>query len=153
MENSKNNTQSSQSCVSKSVLISGKCKTDFKKWFDEKCYDSFLEFEDLFSNNSEIIIIRNSLLFNFLDGRGINIVIDIDVNNNANSCDEYCENCDDCYDTWNPEFEYCIYVFDEVVNNLNTYHSYYCDDTFESRELATELAIIKANELYNEKVV
>ena len=39
----------------------------------------FLEFEDLFSNNSEIIIIRNSLLFNFLDGRGINIVINIDV--------------------------------------------------------------------------
>ena len=35
MENSKNNTQSSQSCVSKSVLFSGKCKTDFKNWFDE----------------------------------------------------------------------------------------------------------------------
>ena len=142
--------------VSKSALITNKCKDDFINWYD-KNYISVERFlkdfnsEQLFDTLHESF--KLTLIVEWLDTIGINIVINIDVNNRADSCDEYCENCDDCYDTWNPEYEYCVYVFDEIVNNLNTYNSYYCDDTFESRKTATELAIKKANELYNEKVV
>lgn len=149
-------TQCVQTDVSVSAFLNGKAKQDFIKWYD-KNYISVEKFlkdydpEQLFKSLHEPF--KPTLIVEWLDSIGINITIGIDVNNSANSCEDGCENCDSCYDTWNPEYEYCIYIFTEIENNLNDYSTSFSENNFQSRKDALENSIQKANELYNAKVV
>ena len=70
MENSKNNTQSSQTSVSKSVLISDKCKSDFEKWLDKQ---DVAPYKSMFYDIPKIVQI--SYLVEWFDVVGLNIYI------------------------------------------------------------------------------
>lgn len=100
------------------MLLTGKAKEDFLESFNKKCYDSFLEFEDLFSKNKELSIIRNALIIEWFDSVGIYIGI---VRFNVGSG----------------------YFEARVHYNGGLYF------TSISRIEATQKAIIKANEIYN----
>ena len=126
--------------------LTGKCKEDFETYLE-----SSTNTISMYSFRGYPESCQNALIIEWLDSVCINIEINIDVNNNANSCDEYCENCGNCYDTWNPEYKYCIYVFKEVVNNTNDYSTSFSETNFETRTEALESAIVKANEIYNSK--
>ncbi len=121
--------------------LNGKCLDAF----GDKCAYDYKEFVELPE------ACQNALIIEFFDSVGIVITINTEINNSANSCEEYCENCDSCYDTWNPVYEYFIYTFSKIENNINDYISYFCEETFETRAEAANEAIIKANILFNEK--
>jgi len=121
----------------------------------EKCFKDFLSFFNSKRRGTEVgfyqlpELFQNALIIEFFDSVGIVININVDTNNEANSCEDGCENCDSCYDTWNSEYEYCIYTFTKIENNTNDYVSYFCEDKFDLRIEATNSAIEKANEIYN----
>jgi hypothetical protein len=72
MENSKNNTQSSQSCVSKSVLLTGKCGEEFEKWFRQKRATSTFRFWMLVETEKNII---TTVIIEWFDSIGITVDI------------------------------------------------------------------------------
>lgn len=128
-----------------------------------KCLESFISF--MCKNYPEIKwheyetmpkCILNALIIEFFDSVGISIDIRVDIrvdaNNNTSHCDDFCENCVDCYDTWNTEYLYFICVFTEIINNQNDYSTICSDDNFDTRTEAQNEAIEKANKLYNEKL-
>lgn len=162
MNTEENNAQLSQSSVSKSVFLTGKCEEDFliNIYYNEDTNQASDE------RKKEFVIhhalkwferqdkrLKTALIIEWLDSIGINITIEIDVNNSANSCEDGCENCESCYDTWNSEYKYCICVFTEIKNKANDYSTSFSENNFQLRKDALENAIQKANELYNAKVV
>jgi len=72
MKNLKDNTQSSQSCVSKSVLLTDKCGEEFEKWFRQKRATSTFRFWMLVETEKNIV---TTVIIEWFDSIGITVDI------------------------------------------------------------------------------
>lgn len=125
MNTDKNNTQLPQSSVSVSAFLNGKAKQDFLDYYwknyigKTRFLNQKSETEEFF--NSLYPTFQNTLIIDFFDST----VFIVGVNPNV-----YNE-------------------FTSFVNEKGTYKQWRSEGYFETRKLALEKAIEKANELYN----
>lgn len=115
------------------MILTGKAKEDFEKYVSYKYGEG----------DKELKMMRgmylNALIIDFFDSVGFIITI----------LEESFNNVDIDFDFWTPEFMYQIKTYIELDNRLNYYIQNDSIDNFKHRKIATEQAIIKANEIYN----
>lgn len=131
------------------MILTGKALEDFKSFvfshhgigYSQLVSDTYLK----------------ALIVEFFDSVGYIINIVDDSFNICNSCDnEDCEgNCleysdSPCCDYYMPSFETYIRVY-SIQDNVGDYKDYDVEGWFKTRQKATEKAILKANEIYNER--
>ena len=107
------------------IQLTGKAKQDFENWFNNKCYDSFLEFEDLLSNNKELNIIRNVLIIEWFDS--VKITIDrnsydkeMTITNWIDGLEKQtiidCDYLEPFEDWWNEAIEKANTIYNNLLN-------------------------------------
>lgn len=130
------------------MILTGKAKEDFYKFLTENYPISSNDAEKWFLALYDKF--KNSLIIEWFDSVGIYIDIETDFNYiyvkiKECNCDEFCCNEDNCY-------EDRIAYFTFIIKNYNTsFDDFYSTNEFETRQEATEKAIIKVNEIYNTK--
>jgi hypothetical protein len=98
------------------MLLTGKCKEDFERYFYKRCYDAVFDFSECISDSNSTL--RNTLIVDWLDSVGIIISV------------TYCK--------LSNGFDFLLYSeYYQVSSGTHT------------RQQATEKAILKANEIYN----
>lgn len=115
------------------MILTGKAKEDFLKWCKQDA-NWMQTYEDIF---------LHALIIEWFDSIGIIITISED---SFNYVDE-----EETKDYWYSVFSYFIKKYSDIEDGLNNYEEYYDTEEFSNRQESTKKAIIKANEIYNER--
>lgn len=122
------------------MILTGKASVDFLNW----CVKN----RDILTNYHENQI--NSDIIEWLDTAGIYIDTWQDMDNYVCVEDIECESDGDI-DSWSVNFFITIREILNADKNINDYIEHNVEGTFTNRQSAIKSAIIKANEIYNQK--